>query len=317
MLSLTQIAVSFDEPVLHGVDLEVAAGEIVCILGPSGGGKSTLLRAVAGLVDYAGRVEVAGRPLEGVPTHRRAVGMMFQDDLLFPHLDVAGNVGFGLRADDPARVRQMLDLVGLTGFDGRGVDTLSGGQAQRVALARALAPAPEVLLLDEPFGALDVVLKAELVLEVQRLLRDQGITVLAVTHDRHEAFTIADRVAVLREGRLVQVGTPDELWNKPVDVYVARLVGLSVLDGEAHPPEQLGQHPRGRWELLVTGRTFMDGEYLVAGTVADQPATYVCDARCLPAVGQTVRIDRVSHEPATTAHVGAAATRQPPASPTG
>src|SRR5690606_29807193 len=120
----------------------------------------------------------------------------------------------------------VLDLVGLTGFGPRAVDTLSGGQAQRVALARALAPRPRMLLLDEPFGALDAVLKAQLVLDVQRVLRDLGVTVLAVTHDRQEAFTLADRVAVLRAGRIVQVGTADELWNHPVDVYVARLVGL-------------------------------------------------------------------------------------------
>jgi ABC-type Fe3+/spermidine/putrescine transport system ATPase subunit len=184
-------------------------------------------------------------------------------------------------------------LVGLAGFERRSIDTLSGGQAQRVALARSLAPSPEVLLLDEPFGALDVVLKASLVLDVQRLLRDQGITVLAVTHDRREAFTMADRVAVLRDGRLVQVGTPDELWNKPVDEYVAMLVGLSVLDGNVYAPEFLRQTPRGRWELLVTGRTFEDGRYLVTGTVDGQPVSLTSDVRSLPEVGRTVRIDEV------------------------
>ncbi|HNO15248.1 MAG TPA: ABC transporter ATP-binding protein, partial [Actinomycetota bacterium] len=230
MLRLQDVRVAYEEPVLRGVDLDVAAGEIVCILGPSGGGKSTLLRAVAGLVPAEGVVEVAGVSMAGVPPHRRGVGMMFQHDLLFPHLDVAGNVGFGLRPADPRRVDEMLALVGLTGLGPRATDTLSGGQAQRVALARALAPQPRVLLLDEPFGALDAVLKAELVLEVQLLLRELGMTVLAVTHDRQEAFTLADRVAVLRDGRLVQVGTPDHLWNDPSDTYVARLVGLSVLE---------------------------------------------------------------------------------------
>jgi thiamine transport system ATP-binding protein len=293
MLTLTGLQVSFDEPVLHGIDLEVSAGEIVCILGPSGGGKSTLLRAVAGLVEYSGSVAMAGRRLDDVATHRRQIGMMFQNDLLFPHLDVAGNVGFGLHGDDPQRVHQMLDLLGLTGLEHRDVSTLSGGQAQRVALARALAPAPEALLLDEPFGALDAVLKAELVLEVQRLLRDQGVTVLAVTHDRREAFTIADRVAVLREGRLVQVGAPDELWNKPVDAYVARLVGLSVLDGNVHAPEHLGQVSGGKWQVVVTGRTFEDGRYLVTGIVDGQSATFVSDVRSLPDVGRTVQIDEV------------------------
>ncbi|MEZ5119752.1 MAG: ABC transporter ATP-binding protein [Candidatus Nanopelagicales bacterium] len=290
---MTGVGVSYDAPVLHDIDLEVGAGEIVCILGPSGGGKSTLLRAVAGLVDHTGSIAVAGRSLAGVPAHRRGVGMMFQDDLLFPHLDVASNVGFGVRGKDPQRVAEMLDLVGLAGYGHRGVETLSGGQAQRVALARALAPQPDVLLLDEPFGALDVVLKAQLVLEVQRVLRDRGVTVLAVTHDRHEAFTMADRVAVLRAGELLQVATADELWNKPVDAYVARLVGLSVLDGVAHPPEELHITAHGRWASRVTGRTFIDGRYLVSGVVDGESVTFVSDARSLPAVGQTVRIDRV------------------------
>ncbi|MCB0902752.1 MAG: ABC transporter ATP-binding protein [Actinobacteria bacterium] len=293
MLSMTAVEVSYDEPVLHGIDLEVGPGEIVCILGPSGGGKSTLLRAVAGLVDHTGSIAVAGRSLAGVPAHRRGVGMMFQDDLLFPHLDVASNVGFGLSRQDPQRVAQMLELVGLAGYEHRAVDTLSGGQAQRVALARALAPEPDVLLLDEPFGALDVVLKAQLVLEVQQVLRDRGVTVLAVTHDRHEAFTMADRVAVLRAGELVQVATADELWNKPVDAYVARLVGLSVLDGVAYPPEELRITAQGRWALQVTGRTFLDGRYLVSGVVDGESVTFGSDARSLPAVGQTVHIDRV------------------------
>jgi thiamine transport system ATP-binding protein len=289
MLRLRAVTVSFDEPVLHGIDLDVSAGEIVCVLGPSGGGKSTLLRAIAGLLPYGGEVMVAGRSLAGVPPHLREVGMMFQDDLLFPHLDVAANVGFGV--DDPERVAQMLDLVGLAGLGGRGVETLSGGQAQRVALARALAPAPQVLLLDEPFGALDVVLKAELVLEVQRLLRDQGITVLAVTHDRQEAFTLADRVAVLREGRLVQVGTPDALWREPADDYVARLVGLSVLDGHFYAPHDLRQAATGRWQALVTGRTFAGGQYLVSARVGAEPVLFTSPAELLPQVGMTVRLD--------------------------
>lgn len=275
MLRLQDVRVAYEEPVLRGVDLDVAAGEIVCILGPSGGGKSTLLRAVAGLVPAEGVVEVAGVSMAGVPPHRRGVGMMFQHDLLFPHLDVAGNVGFGLRPADPRRVDEMLALVGLTGFGPRATDTLSGGQAQRVALARALAPQPRVLLLDEPFGALDAVLKAELVLEVQLLLRELGMTVLAVTHDRQEAFTLADRVAVLRDGRLVQVGTPDHLWNDPSDTYVARLVGLSVLEERAYRPEDIRVAQDGPWPAVVTGSTFRDGHYLVSARVGEVPVVFV------------------------------------------
>lgn len=285
MLSVNNLRVSYDEPVLTGIDLQVAAGEIVCILGPSGGGKSTLLRAVAGLVDYTGSVSIAGANVDAVPAHRRTVGMMFQDDLLFGHLDVAGNVGFGSGGE---RVTEMLDLVGLTGYEARRVETLSGGQAQRVALARALAPAPRVLLLDEPFGALDVVLKASLVLEVQKVLRSQQMTVLAVTHDRHEAFTLADRVAILREGRLVQVGSPDQLWRDPVDDYVAGLVGLSVIDGAAYDPQALTPASDGPWALTVTGRTFSAGRYLISGLVGTQSAMYVSDVA--PAVGEVVRI---------------------------
>ncbi len=214
--------------------------------------------------------------------------MMFQDDLLFGHLDVAGNVGFGLRPGDPDRVQQMLDLVGLPGFGPRAVDTLSGGQSQRVALARALAPAPRLLLLDEPFAALDGVLKASLVRDVQAVLRGQGVTVLAVTHDRQEAFTLADRVAILRAGRVVQIGTPDELWASPADDYVARLVGLSLIDGGYYAPDQLVADPAGPWRLTVTGRTFQAGAYLVSGTVAGEPVSFLSDDP--PELGASIRL---------------------------
>lgn len=293
MLVIEGLQVAYDGvPVVRGIDLEVAAGEIVCVLGPSGGGKSTLLRAIAGLVHHEGHVMVGQSAVDGLPADKRGVGMMFQDGLLFPHLDVAANVGFGVRPLDSRRVDHMLELVGLAGFGPRRVDTLSGGQAQRVALARALAPNPQVLLLDEPFGALDAVLKAELVLDVQLLLREAGVTVLAVTHDRHEAFTLADRVAVLREGRLVQVATPAQLWRHPVDGYVARLVGLSVLEEIAYPPDGLRNTVDGRWQLCVTGHAFSAGHYLVSGSVSGSPVTYVHEGP-LPEVGSIVGLDPV------------------------
>ena len=188
---------------------------------------------------------------------------------------------------------QMLELVGLAGYEHRAVDTLSGGQAQRVALARALALEPDVLLLDEPFGALDVVLKAQLVREVQQVLRDRGVTVLAVTHDRHEAFTMADRVAVLRAGNWCRLPPPMSCGTSRWMPTSPAWSDSSVLDGVAYPPEELRITAQGRWALQVTGRTFLDGRYLVSGVVDGESVTFGSDARSLPAVGQTVHIDRV------------------------
>jgi thiamine transport system ATP-binding protein len=190
--------------VLDRVSLEVAPGEIVAVLGPSGSGKSTLLRVVAGLHrPDSGRVRWAGRDLTDVPPHRRHIGLVFQDEQLFPHLDVAANIGFGLRmAGAPrrsiaSRVEELLDLVGLTGFGRRRPASLSGGEAKRVALARSLAPRPAVLLLDEPLTGLDRDLHDHLAAETASLLRISGTTALLVTHDPEEATTIADRVVRL------------------------------------------------------------------------------------------------------------------------
>ncbi len=205
MLQLAGVTVAFDgRPVLDGVDLDVAAGEIVALLGGSGSGKSTLLRVVAGLVEAdAGRVTVGGQDVTALPTHRRRVGMVFQDDQLFPHLDVAGNIAFGLRmrgipaAERGPRVAELLDLVGLAGLGRRRVGRLSGGEAKRVALARSMAPRPAVLLLDEPLTGLDRDLHDRLMSDLGRLLRAEGTTALLVTHDHDEAAAIADRVVQL------------------------------------------------------------------------------------------------------------------------
>ncbi|MFD4156103.1 ABC transporter ATP-binding protein [Streptomyces hydrogenans] len=234
MLTLEGATVRFGaRAVLDAVDLAVAEHEIVCVLGPSGSGKSTLLRAVAGLQALdAGRVLLAGADQAGVPVHRRGVGLMFQDHQLFPQKDVAGNVAFGPRMhgvpkDERAgRVEELLDLVGLPGAGRRAVASLSGGEQQRVALARALASRPRLLMLDEPLGQLDRGLRERLVVELRALFGRLGTTVLAVTHDQGEAFALADRVVVMRDGRIVRSGTPVEVWQRPGSEFVARFLGF-------------------------------------------------------------------------------------------
>ncbi|MFE1438515.1 ABC transporter ATP-binding protein [Streptomyces sp. NPDC058739] len=246
LLSCEEATVRFGgRAVLDGVGLEVAEHEIVCVLGPSGSGKSTLLRAVAGLQPLdAGRVLLDGRDQRGVPAHRRGVGLMFQDHQLFPQRDVGGNVAFGLRMHGASkerqreRVQELLDLVGLPGAERRAVASLSGGEQQRVALARALAPRPRLLMLDEPLGQLDRSLRERLVVELRELFGRLGTTVLAVTHDQGEAFALADRVVVMRDGRIAQAGTPLEVWQRPADEFVARFLGFdnvvpATVTGEA------------------------------------------------------------------------------------
>ncbi|HEY3831038.1 MAG TPA: ABC transporter ATP-binding protein [Acidimicrobiia bacterium] len=234
MLALRDIALTLGgRPVLDGVALDVGATQVVALLGASGSGKSTLLRIVAGLLPTErGTVCWDGRDLADVPSHRRGFGMLFQDHVLFPHRDVRGNVELGLRLQhrDPAfrhtRVAEMLDLVGLAGYERRRVTTLSGGEQQRVALARALAPSPRLVLLDEPFGALDRPLRDRLVADVGDIIRGAGVPAIVVTHDRDEAFALADSVGVLAGGRIVQCAPPNELWEHPASEHVASLIGL-------------------------------------------------------------------------------------------
>ena len=244
-LSVRGLAVAYgDLRAVDGVDLDVAAGEIVALLGASGSGKSSLLRAVAGLEDVAGG-EVAwnGRSMVRVPVHKRGFGLMFQDGQLFEHRDVGGNIAYGLtglpRARRDERVREMLELVGLPGFERRRVTTLSGGQAQRVALARALAPAPRLLLLDEPLSALDRALREQLATDVRTILRQGGTTALYVTHDQDEAMTVADRVGVMESGRLLRLDTPQRLWADPGSSKVARFLGFDVVGDLALAPGAL------------------------------------------------------------------------------
>ncbi|RVU22554.1 ABC transporter ATP-binding protein [Streptomyces antnestii] len=274
LLTLDDATVRFGGPsrnahaALDRVGLEVAEHEIVCVLGPSGSGKSTLLRVVAGLQGLdGGRVFLDGRDQAGVPAHRRGVGLMFQDHQLFPQRDVGANVAFGLRMHGAARseqqgsVRELLELVGLPGAERRAVASLSGGEQQRVALARALAPRPRLLMLDEPLGQLDRSLRERLVVELRELFGELGTTVLAVTHDQGEAFALADRVVVMRDGRIAQSGTPLDVWRYPADEFVARFLGFdNVVDatvaGEAADtpwgkvPVPAGS-PQGRAKILV------------------------------------------------------------------
>lgn len=256
MLEVDGVTVRFGAKVaLDDLSLAVADGEVVTVLGASGSGKSTLLRVVAGLQrPDAGRVLLDGRDLGSVPPHRRGIGMVFQDHALFRHRDVAGNVAFGLRMrgdapeDADARVHELLDLVGLPGFEQRSIATLSGGEQQRVALARALAPEPRALLLDEPLGSLDRPLRERLLVDLDRLFSEIRLTALYVTHDQAEAFALGDRVALMRDGCVAQIGTPDELWARPANEEVARFLGQSVRDRTAIRPEAVSVRAAGNGE---------------------------------------------------------------------
>ena len=321
MLRVTDVHVRFmGVEAVSGVDLEVDAGEVVALMGPSGCGESTLLRVIAGLqTPDAGRVEWNGRDITNMPPHRRGIGLMFQDYALFPHLDVAGNVAFGLRMAGmdrvaiSSRVGEVLSLVGLPGYQAREVAELSGGEQQRVALARTIATEPDVIMLDEPIGALDRTLRERLIIELRDLFTSLGIGVLYVTHDQEEAFAVADRVGVMRAGRLEQVATPELLWKAPATAFVARFIGLrnvfkgmvaagtldlgfTRLASDAAPgplsvvvPRQAVKvDPSGPIDAAVRSATYRGGSYRVEALCRDVLIEF--DAPSRLSAGESVRL---------------------------
>lgn len=295
MLDVSDLTVRFGPTTaVDGASLEVEDRTIHALMGPSGSGKSTMLRTIAGLEPpTSGNIAWDGQPLVDVPPHRRGFGLMFQDYALFPHRTVAGNVAFGLQMQGlgaeavRTRVAEMLDLVGLPGYENRSIGTLSGGEQQRIALARTLAPDPRLILLDEPLGALDRSLREHLLIEMRSIFSAVHATVLYVTHDREEAFTIADQVAIIRDGSIVADDTPEDLWNRPPDGWTARFIGLenllpastlsslglhppsaAVTTGVV-PPEAITLTPAGSLTATVVGAHFRGGIYRIEFSLDD------------------------------------------------
>ena len=262
-----------DVVALAAVDLDVRAGEFFTLLGPSGSGKTTLLRLIAGFErPDGGRIELGGGDVTRVPPYARNVNTVFQDYALFPHMTVAQNIEYGLRvrhvprAERREKVGRALEMVRLPGLGGRKTAQLSGGQRQRVALARAIVNEPQVLLLDEPLGALDLKLRQEMQLELQRVQREVGITFVYVTHDQEEALTMSDRIAVLSQGRIEQIGRPAEVYERPRTAFVAGFIGVSnLIERDGHTitvrPEKI--------TLLEDGQPDPPGTHVEAGQIKD------------------------------------------------
>src|SRR5690242_9646026 len=278
-------------PVVNDVSVEIGEGEFFVLLGPSGSGKSTLLRAIAGLTGVShGRIALHGRDVTHVAARERGVGLVFQNYALFRHMTVADNIEFALRvrrmkrADRLARRKELLRLVALEGMDERLPAQLSGGQQQRVAVARALAHKPEVLLLDEPFGALDAKIREELRRTIRQVQRELGITTVLVTHDQEEAFALADRIGVMNLGRLLEMGPPGELYTRPTTRFVATFLGAAnlLLAHQSRSGIHFGNpgfdgtrsHEvvavlRPEEVEIATTRAKLDSRYLAAGTVEE------------------------------------------------
>lgn len=262
MLHVKDIFKDYDgKPLLNGVSFEVAQGELVCLLGSSGSGKSTMLRIIAGLeAPASGRVFWNGQDITNLPTHQRGFGLMFQDYALFPHRSVAENVAFGLRMRGMPEVEikrvvaQSLESIHMLDFAERPVTELSGGEQQRVALARALAPSPNLLMLDEPLGALDHNLRTQLIKELRRCLHESQKPVIYVTHDQEEAFALADRLLLLHRGRLVQEGAPEVIFRNPANAWVASFLGLGNLIPAQRLAEGSVQTEIGTFSIPCSGK---------------------------------------------------------------
>lgn len=240
LIKFSNIVKEFDGSlVLKGINLEIYENEFVTLLGPSGCGKTTLLRILGGFLEQTeGKVIFDGIEISNVPPYKREINTVFQRYALFPHMDVYDNVAFGLKIKKESKdvidqkVKKMLKLVGLEGFENRDVTLLSGGQQQRVAIARALVNEPMVLLLDEPLGALDLKLRKEMQIELKKIQKEVGITFIYVTHDQEEALTMSDKIVVLNEGEIQQIGTPTDIYNEPENRFVAKFIGESnIIEG--------------------------------------------------------------------------------------
>lgn len=262
MLEVLNLSKSFGVvQALDNVSFAVKAGDVLAVLGPSGCGKSTLLSIIAGLTPAdSGDVLWDGESIQGQPTHLRNFGLMFQDYALFPHLSAGDNVGFGLKGNDKAQVSELLDRVGLKGFERRDVQTLSGGEAQRVALARALAPRPRLLMLDEPLGALDRALREQLTGELRSLLREFGQTAIYVTHDQQEAFGISDQVLIMQAGRVAQMGPTEEVYRQPTNEFVQKFLGPGkLIEGRVTEAATIST-PVGEWPMAENGPAAQPGD---------------------------------------------------------
>jgi len=317
VLVIEGVTVAYGDVVaVKNLDLTIERGEIVCLLGPSGCGKSTLLRVIAGLEKpVSGSLKWDGKDLADMSVHRRGFGLMFQDYALFPHRTVARNVAFGLemmkksKAEIADRVETVMALVGLEGYGDRTIGQLSGGQQQRVALARAIAPSPHLLMFDEPLGSLDRSLRDRLVVELHDILNQIGATSVYVTHDQGEAFALADRVLLLRDGEIEQIGTPEELWSRPRTPFTAQFLGFRnfVTTEKARQmgwptPETPGNHvvyrpdgfsldDEGPFHVTTKSRTYRGDHFLVVVVAADGTEfEVVVRWQPIPEPGQELRL---------------------------